>query len=121
MNKVIVSGRLTKDVEVKQIKDTVVGNGTIAVDRPFSEETDFFVFSIWGKAAENTAKYTKKGSRVILSGSINIDQSGDKYYTKIKVDNIEFLDRPSDGEPKAKMNKPDKSFKFEEEEDDLPF
>jgi single-strand DNA-binding protein len=122
MNKIIVSGRLTKDIEVKEVKDTVVGNGTIAVDRPYNEETDFFVFSVWGKAAENAAKFTKKGSRVILSGSINIDQAGDKYYTKIKVDSIEFLDRPSDQEPKAKMNKPTKSFKFEDEEgDDLPF
>ena len=121
MNKVILSGRLTKDLEVKKVRDTVVGNSTIAVDRNYgSEETDFFVFSVWGKTADIMSKYTKKGSRVLLVGQINIDQAGDKYYTKIKVDNVEFLDRP-DGESKAKMSKPEKSFKFEEEEDDLPF
>jgi len=121
MNKVILSGRMTKDLEVKKVRDTIVGNSTIAVDRNYnSEETDFFVFSVWGKTADIMSKYTKKGSRVLLVGQINIDQAGDKYYTKIKVDSVEFLDRP-DSESKAKMSKPEKSFKFEEEEDDLPF
>lgn len=119
MNKVILSGRLTKDIEVKPVKDTMVGNGTIAVDRAYSEETDFFVFSVWGKAAENAAKFTKKGSRVIISGSVNIDQAGDKYYTKVRVDNIEFLDR-LETLPKSKTSKPEDSYKFEAE-DDLPF
>jgi single-strand DNA-binding protein len=119
MNRVIVSGRLTKDIELREVKDSQVANGTIAVDRPYSEDTDFFVFSIWGKAAENAAKFTKKGSRVILQGQINIDQSGDKYYTKIKVDSIEFLDRPETSKPATK--KPTDSFKFDDEGDDLPF
>lgn len=95
MNKVFFSGRLTKDVEIKEVGDNKVANGTLAVDRFNSDGTDFFVFSIWGKGlAEATAKYTKKGSRVLLSGSIHIDQAGDKYYTKVRVDTVEFLDKP---------------------------
>lgn len=95
MNKVFLSGRLTKDVELKEVGDNKVANGTIAVDRYNSDDTDFFVFSIWGKAlAEATAKYTKKGSRILISGSMNIDQAGDKYYTKVRVDTVEFLDKP---------------------------
>lgn len=95
MNKVFLSGRLTKDVELKEVGDNKVANGTLAVDRYNSDDTDFFVFSIWGKAlAEATAKYTKKGSRILISGSMNIDQAGDKYYTKVRVDTVEFLDKP---------------------------
>lgn len=96
MNKVFFSGRLTKDVELKDVGDSKVANGTIAVDRYNSDDTDFFVFSIWGKGvAEATAKYTKKGSRILISGSIHIDQAGDKYYTKVRVETVEFLDKPS--------------------------
>lgn len=50
-----------------------VGNGTIAVDRKFKSEngervSDFINFVMWGKAAENFANYTHKGSQVGLGG-----------------------------------------------------
>ena len=46
MNRVILTGRLTKDIEVKQKGETTIGKFSIAVNRPYKNsegeyETDF--------------------------------------------------------------------------------
>lgn len=67
MNKIILSGRLTKDVEVRSTPNNVsVANGTIAVGRNFKSkngeyETDFFIFIAYGKLAEIISEQSRKG------------------------------------------------------------
>ncbi|HFI0216185.1 TPA: single-stranded DNA-binding protein [Streptococcus suis] len=67
MNKVILSGRMTKDVEVRSTPNNVaVANGTIAVNRNFKNkngeyETDFFNFIAYGKLAEIISGQSRKG------------------------------------------------------------
>lgn len=75
---IVVNGRLTEDVQVKQINnDTVLNYRVAANSRRKDEATGEWVDaastyldgSIWGKAAEN-AKSFKKGDAVIITGEL---------------------------------------------------
>ena len=100
MNKVILSGNLTRDPEVRYSQSgTAFARTGIAVSRPFSKNsennTDFFNLTVFGKQAEFCGRYLKKGSSVIVEGSIQNDNYEDKNGVKrsrvdIIVDRIEF-------------------------------
>ena len=104
MNKVVLVGRLTKDVELRFIAGTgtPVANFSVAVDREFSgkdgkKETDFIDVQVWGKSAENCANYIGKGAQVAVDGSIRVDkyqaQDGTKRTSfRINADRVQFLD-----------------------------
>ena len=69
MTNVVISGRLTGDVEVKQAGKTVVANVTIASNKD-KEHTDFIPVTLWGDVAQNVAKYVKKGMRLTVIGEL---------------------------------------------------
>ena len=104
MNKVIMMGRLTRDPETRYgagATGTSVSRFSIAVDRRFKREgepeADFFNWTAFGKQAEFIEKYLKKGTKVVLEGSVQNDnytnKEGQKVYgTRIMVENIEFAE-----------------------------
>ena len=72
MNKVILMGRLTRDPEMRYSQGAnsiAVARYSLAVDRRFRRdgdpEADFFNIVAFGKAAEFTEKYFKKGMKVV--------------------------------------------------------
>lgn len=100
MNSVKLSGRLTRDPELKYTGaagDVPVASFALAVDRKFNrEEADFIPVTAWRKTAEFVAKYFHKGQRVIISeGRIRVtpytDKDGNKR-TRFEVvaDEVEF-------------------------------
>ena len=98
MNSVKLSGRLTRDPELKQTQAGVpVASFGLAVDRKFNrDEADFIPITAWRKTAEFVAKYFHKGQRVIISeGRIRVtpytDRDGNKR-TRFEVvaDEVEF-------------------------------
>ena len=100
MNKVILVGRTTKDIELKEIKvkgkDTMlVANFTLAVDDKKADETAFISCVAWNKLAETLEAYVKKGNPVQLWGRIKThdyeDKDGNKRYaTDVLVEGFEF-------------------------------
>ena len=99
-NHVNLIGRLVRDLELKYLPNgKAVGNFTIAVDRGYGDkkETDFIKCIAWEKTAENMANFTKKGSLVMVDGSIktgSYDKEGTKVYTTdIQVSRVVFLER----------------------------
>lgn len=100
MNKVILSGNLTRDPEVRYSQSgTAYARTAIAVNRPFTKNsentTDFFNLTVFGKQAEFCGRYLKKGSNVIVEGRIENDnyegKDGVKHYSvNIMVEHIEF-------------------------------
>jgi single-strand DNA-binding protein len=70
---------------------------SLAVKREFKkDETDFINIVAWGKTAELIAKYTQKGSKLYIEGSLQIgsyeDKEGKKRQTAdVIVRNIEFI------------------------------
>ena len=100
MNKVIITGNLTKTPDVRFTQSgTAYTRITVAVARAFSKDrqqtTDFLDVVIWDKQAEFCGKYFSKGSRILVEGRIQnsnyTDKNGVKQYrTEIVADNIEF-------------------------------
>lgn len=110
MNKVLFIGRITKDIELKQIKENgkFVTNFTLAVDRPFLNEkgekgTDFIPVVAWEKNAEKLSKYTRKGSMVSVIGRLQmISYEGKdgvkRYLSQVVAQEIQFLNWKKDRE-----------------------
>lgn len=109
MNNVILMGRLTKDVELRYTQSGMASaRFNIAVDKNLSKEkkqemqskgqqtADFINCVAWGKTAENIEKYTDKGLRILVHGSIqtgSYDKDGHRVFTTdVLVNNFEFID-----------------------------
>jgi single-strand DNA-binding protein len=97
-------GRLTRDPEVRYSagsSGTTVANFRIAVDRRFKREgqqdADFFDCVAFGKQAEFVERYIHKGTKVVVSGSMQNDNYQGRdgqmvYRNRIVLDNIEFAE-----------------------------
>ena len=96
MNQVILTGRLTKDPELRTTtSDKQVASFTLAVDK-YGEGADFINCIVWGKQAENLCKYQEKGSQIGLSGRIQVrsyedDKGNKRNITEVVADSIEYL------------------------------
>jgi single-strand DNA-binding protein len=143
LNKVILGGRLTQDIELKQTPSGVsVCSFSIAVKRRTGKDqeqkTDFIDCTAWRQTAEFIARYFRKGSSICVSGSIQKrswqDQNGqNRYATEVVVDEAMFVDSKNDAQsaeattadqmPAPTFNAP-QTANFEPinaESDDLPF
>lgn len=98
MNKVILIGRLTKDVEVRQ-GETAFCRFSLAVDRR-REGVDFINCVAFGKTAEFIGKYFSKGKKMGATGRIQTgsytNRDGKKQYScDIVVEEVEFVEPKS--------------------------
>ena len=126
LNKVILAGRLTSDVELKQTTTGVsVCSFTLAINRKFSangqQQTDFIQCQAWRSTAEFIARYFKKGSALCISGSIQVrswtDNNNQKRYaTEVVADEAMFVDGKNDSQGAEVPN-----YTEQNEDDDLPF
>ena len=111
MNNVSLVGRLTKDVDLRYTASgKAVGNFTLAVNRSFKDangetQADFIPIVVWGKTAENTANFMKKGSQVGVSGGriqtrhYDNDSGQRVYVTEVIANEVAFLEtRNSQGQ-----------------------
>lgn len=96
MNKVILIGRLVKDIEPKYSSN---GNmwlsNTLAVDRKFEKDkTDFINIKAFNKTAEFIEKYLKKGSKIAIVGELRVNtyetENGKRTSTEVIVNEIDF-------------------------------
>ena len=104
MNKVVLVGRLTRDPEVRYSQGdnaTAVARYTLAVDRRFRRDgeptADFIPCVVFGRSAEFTEKYFRKGMQVAVSGRIQTgsytNKDGNKVYTTdVVVEEQEFAE-----------------------------
>lgn len=139
VNKVILVGRLGQDPEVKYTPaGMAIGTFSIATKETFKnksgtqeEKTEWHRIVVFGKAAENCAKYLTKGRGVYVEGRLQTkswDKDGQKHYmTEIIANNVQFLfgAAPVD-DALSKIQKPLVAQKQKEEEqsfstDDIPF
>ena len=103
LNSINLIGRLVNDPELrKSNSDISFATFTLAVDNTIKEAdgtrgTCFIDCRIFREQAENLVKYTRKGNKVGISGSINQRNFERKDGTKgkaieILVDNVEYLE-----------------------------
>ena len=126
MNIVAVSGRLTRDPEIRTTQSgKAVCTFRIAVDRPGTKDTaDFFTCVAWEKKAEFVNRFFHKGSKIEVSGIVmtrEYEKDGQKRTaTELRADQVFFGDSKKNEDTSANQSS---SSDFEEVDDDedLPF
>ena len=106
LNKVILAGRLTSDVELKATQSgTQYVNFSIAVNRPGKDGgVDFISVIAWRHRAEFLSRYFKKGSAILVCGELQTrtwtDTSNQKRYaTEVMVTEVSFCESKAEALP----------------------
>ena len=131
MNKILLTGRLTRDAELGFIGATGTPKMTftIACDRAYQKDknnkkVDFIHCEMIGQHTEKLCQYVNKGKAILVEGELNIEQyekNGEKRsYTKVKVDRLEFLSS-NNNENKSNANTLEFTEFQEVDNDEIPF
>lgn len=126
LNKIILQGRLTKDLELRYTQsNTPVAGGTLAVQRSRKDAggrhpSDFIDVVLWGMLAENASMWLHKGDMCIVSGRLESrdwqDKNGNKRRSwEVQCESIDFCGGKS--QPKENSDFAD----MPEEDSDVPF
>ncbi len=97
INRVILTGRLTQDVELRRTNDgTPYAFFTIAVNRRQQDQTDFIACTAWRQTAELMNQYLNKGALIGVEGSLQVftQQKNGQYETRttVQVSQVTFLE-----------------------------
>jgi single-strand DNA-binding protein len=105
VNKVILIGNVTRDIELKYTKKgTAVASASLALNRSFKneqgekhEEVTFVDVEFWGRVAEVVSEYVKKGSPLYVEGRLkqetweDKESGGKRQRIKVVAENIQLL------------------------------
>jgi len=106
LNKAMVFGNLTRDPEMKALPSGMqVCSFSLATNRVYNDRdgkrqeiADYHNVVVFGKQAENCAKYLTKGSSTYVEGRMQTrswDKDGQKQYrTEVIADRVQFGPRP---------------------------
>lgn len=97
MRSIFLSGRLTKEPEIKEVTENKVkvAEFTLANNDRDKENAEFFDVVCWDALAKFVENYVRKGQKIIVSGSFKDDAYKDKdgktiHHFVIEAKNIEF-------------------------------
>jgi single-strand DNA-binding protein len=102
LNKAMIFGNLTRDPELKALPSGMnVCSFSLATNRVYNdrdgkrqESTDYHNITVFGKQAENCAKYLNKGNSAYVEGRLQTrswEKDGQKQYrTEIIADRVQF-------------------------------
>jgi len=107
-NRVILMGRLTRDVDFRMGASGVpVANFSIAVDRRFTKQgeerkADFFNVVVFRERAEFVSRYFGKGKPILVEGALENDNYTDRngvmrYTCRVVADNVYFVESKGGG------------------------
>ncbi|HOJ49747.1 MAG TPA: single-stranded DNA-binding protein [Spirochaetota bacterium] len=127
MNRVILSGRLVSDPEIRATGSGVnVAKFSLAVNEYIKgeEKTSFFDCTAFGKTADFLRQYSQKGSRVLVDGSLRQEkwqdsEGNNRYKISIIVNRVELM-----GSTKQKEESENYNHEYEygeDDSDDIPF
>ena len=106
LNKVFLIGRLTRDPELRYTSSgQAVTTFGLAVNREYTtkgekrEETCYVNLVVWGKQAEITAEFLRKGNLVFIEGRLNYrtwenEDSEKRSILEVTVEKFQFLEKP---------------------------
>lgn len=105
MNKVILYGNLTRDPELKSLPSGmqvasfgVATNRRVKKDEQWTDVPEFHNVVVFGRQAETSAQYLKKGSSALIEGRIQTrswdsPEKGKQYRTEIVAESVTFGSR----------------------------
>jgi single-strand DNA-binding protein len=109
MNRIILIGRLVRDVEKKTTATgktfatiTVAVRKKIKPTNPDEKDSDFFNCKVWGQSADYAAGYLAKGSLVSLEGRMESrkytdSQGQNREVWEVVCDQVNGLDKKPSG------------------------
>lgn len=144
MNKVILFGNLTKDPELRTTPSgqavatlRMATNRRVKKDDQWQDVPEYHTIVVWGRQAETSAQYLKKGSQVLVEGRLQTrswEKDGQKRYaTEVVSEQITFgrgagqggqSGAPARSEASAKTAVSEESIDYPSEDinpDDIPF
>ncbi len=135
INTIIISGRLTRDVDLRYLPNgTPVAKLPIAFDRSYQkdgewqQETSYIDIVVWSKRGEQCAEYLHKGSPVLLEGYLRtrsyVDNNNqNRKITEIVAQKISFLEKSDISKEKNEepSNTEAKAPAANVTDDDVPF
>lgn len=102
MNKLILLGRVSSDINYTQTANSSVARFNFAVNRRFAKtedevKADFFNCVAFGKTSETLCNYVTKGTKLLLDAELRnnnyTDNSGVKHYSnQVIVNSFEFAE-----------------------------
>ena len=139
MNKVILIGNLSKDIELKYLPSGgAIATTAIATTEKFKKQDGsmgenvlFIDLTFFGRSAETANQYLQKGHKVGISGKLKLDQWTDQQGVKrskhsVTVESMEMLTPKQDGQAKPQQSAPAQQATHEFPEmdindDEIPF
>lgn len=145
LNKALIVGNLTRDPELKSLPSGMkVTSFSVATNRVWmkdgvkQESADFHNVVVFGRQAETSAQYLKKGSQVLVEGRMQTrswdgNDGQKRYRTEIIADRVQFGSRgggspqqgvASEGGSNTKVEEELDTIEYPEEDinpDDIPF
>lgn len=118
LNKAMIFGNLTRDPELKSLPSGMqVCTFSLATNRVYKdrdgkrvESTDYHNVAVFGRQAETSAQYLKKGASAYVEGRLQTrswEAEGVKQYrTEIIADRVQFGPRTGGGEGGAQSTSP---------------
>ena len=128
LNKVVLIGRMTKDIELRRTVNSnkSVGTFTIAIDDGYGDNktTDFIRCVAWEKTAEFINNYFGKGRMIVIVGKIKTrnwetDNGEKRSATEVFVNEVSFAGEKKEDVAESKDNTQFESFM--QQDDDMPF
>ncbi|MBQ9825079.1 MAG: single-stranded DNA-binding protein [Solobacterium sp.] len=116
INRVVLVGRLTRDVEVRKTQSGLsVASFTVAVDNrrrgqdgTTQNTADFINCVAWRQSADFLGQYARKGAMIGVDGRIqtrNYDRDGQKVYvTEVVADTVQLLESRAQSEARAQQS-----------------
>jgi single-strand DNA-binding protein len=126
MNKVILSGNLGQDPELRQVGDTSVTSFSLATTKRYktktgekAKKTEWHNVKAWGKKGEVINQYLKKGNSVLIEGELQYEKWEDKNGNKrqratVVLNDFEFIGGKTEAQPQTTQA-------TKEDPNDLPF
>ena len=114
INKVLICGRITRDIEKKALPSGVsVANFSLATNRVFKdkdgnkqESAEFHNIVAFGKQADTIEQYCKKGQELYVEGRMQTrswEKEGEKRYaTEVILEQFQFGAKAGDGKTESK-------------------
>lgn len=133
INKVMISGNLTRDPELRSTQSgmQVLGFGVAVNERVKNQRTgewedrpNFVDCTMFGNRAESVSRYLAKGSKVAIEGRLRWSQwedrngGGKRSKLEVVVDEIEFMSRRDEAPREARREEPEPGCAYD---DELPF
>jgi len=136
---IIIAGNLGRDPEMRYLPSgQAVTNFSMATNRQYTgsdgnlvKETTWFRVSVWGRMAEVCSQYLRKGSKVLVEGSLRPDPAtgGPRLWTRqdgttsasyeVTASTVRFLSSRSDDE--AYQSSDYAGQQVADSEDEIPF